>query len=76
MGNELVAIEFQTSIKNGTIELPTEYRDTVTGTVRVIILAPELRRSSKIIHRILEHPIEDADFTPLKRDDIYQDRIK
>jgi hypothetical protein len=34
-------IEFQTKIKNGTIELPDAYRGRVTGSVRVIVFHQE-----------------------------------
>jgi hypothetical protein len=76
MSSEMIAVEFQTSIKNGTIEVPSEYQNTFTGTVRVIILAQEPRKASKIIHRLLENPIDDPSFTPFTRDEIYNDRTK
>jgi len=72
MRDEMIAIEFQTDIKDGTIEIPLQYRDQLAGSVRVIILSPLMQRSSKIIHRLLEHPLEDDAFTPLKRDEIHR----
>jgi hypothetical protein len=71
MSETMIAIEFQTRIKDGAIEVPVEYRDQLSGTVRVIILRTEQQKTSKIIERILQHPINDPTFTPLRRDDIY-----
>jgi hypothetical protein len=71
MSNELIAIEFQTAIQDGTIEVPVEYRTQLSGIVRVIILTQDTRRSSKIMHRLLDNPIDDPEFTPLSRDEIY-----
>ncbi len=76
MSNEMIAVEFQTIIKDGTIEVPTPYRNAFPGTVRVIILAQEPPRPSKIIHRLLQNPINDPTFTPLKRNEIYEDRTE
>ena len=76
MNNEMIAIEFQTNVKDGTIEVPAQYRTIFTGPVRVILLSQDTRRPSKIIHRLLEHPIEDPTFNPLTRDEIYNERAK
>lgn len=76
MSNEMIAVEFQTNIKDGTIEVPLQYRNAFTGSVRVIILSQETRRPSKIIHRLLQNPINDPTFTPLTRDEIYGERTK
>lgn len=71
MSETMIAIEFQTRLKDGAIEVPAEYRDQLSGTIRVIILRTEQQRTSKIIERMLQHPIHDPTFTPLRRDDIY-----
>lgn len=71
MSEPMIAIEFQTRIKDGAIEVPVEYRDQLSGTVRVIILRIEPQKTSKIIERVLKHPIQDPTFTPLRRDDVY-----
>lgn len=76
MSNEMIAVEFQTIIKDGTIEVPAPYRNAFLGTVRVIILAQEPPRPSKIIHRLLQNPINDPTFTPLQRDEVYKDRAE
>ncbi|WP_255603783.1 hypothetical protein [Oscillochloris sp. ZM17-4] len=71
MSDTMIAIEFQTQIKDGAIEVPMEYRDQLSGTVRVIILRTEHRKASNIIERMLRNPIRDPTFTPLRRDEIY-----
>jgi ABC-type sugar transport system substrate-binding protein len=40
------AVEFQTDIKNGMIEIPAEYRNDVKGTVRVIVLGSEPKQQA------------------------------
>lgn len=70
----MIAIEFQTTVKNGIIEVPEEYRDQLTDAVRVIILSPEKPSSTGIIARLLANPIRDPDFVPMTRDEIYQSR--
>ncbi|HEY0739144.1 MAG TPA: hypothetical protein VGD69_29760 [Herpetosiphonaceae bacterium] len=72
----MIAFEFQTSIKDGVIEVPAEYRDQLPGTVRIIILAPTTQQPSGIISQLLANPVQDEQFTPLTRDEIYQDRVR
>jgi hypothetical protein len=68
----MTAVEFQTSIKDGTIEIPSEYRDQVKGTVRVIILSTERSRQPNIIDRLLAEPLQVDHFRPLTREEIYR----
>ncbi len=70
----MFAIEFQARVKDGLIEIPEEYRDRLTESVRVIILAPERSRGTGIIARLLDRPIQDPTFVPMTRDEIYDDR--
>jgi len=70
----VIAIEFQTRVKDGVIEVPSEYRDQLVGAVRVIVLTQPPARSRGIIAELLEHPINDPSFTPLSREEIYRDR--
>lgn len=72
----MIAFEFQTNIKNGVIEVPEEYRDQLPETVRVIILAPTEQQPQDIIAQLLANPIQDKQFTPLTRDEVYQDRVR
>jgi len=71
----MFAIEFQTHIKNGIIEVPTEYQNQISGSVRVIILTPDPAQHTGIIARLLERSVQDNAFVPLTRHEIYPDRI-
>lgn len=78
----LYAVEFQTRITNGIIEVPESYRQQLSGAVRVIILsdAPahnstttaHKKHSSNLITQLLEHPRKIDDFAPLAREDVYE----
>lgn len=70
----MYAIEFQAKLKNGSIEIPEEYKDKIFGTVRVIVLSQEESSAKKtdMIERLLKHPIEVASFTPFDREEIYE----
>jgi hypothetical protein len=70
----MIAIEFQTHIKDGVIEVPTEYRDQLVGTVKVIVLSQTPKKPQGIIAQLLAQPINDPLFTPLTRDEIYHGR--
>lgn len=67
------AIEFQTHIKNGIIEVPEPYKEMEWKNVKVIILAEEKREtSSDIIEELLNSPIRMPDFSPLNRNEIHE----
>ena len=73
----MIAIEFQTRIKNGRIEIPEEYRRRLLeqggdNAVRVIILTTEPEASADLIDDLLAHPIAISDFVPLTRDELYE----
>ena len=68
----MYAIEFQASIKDGLIEVPDEYRHRFRGSVRVIVLSQEVKPEVATIEHLLNNPIKAPNFTPLKRDEIYQ----
>jgi hypothetical protein len=69
----MTTIEFHATVKNGVIEIPTEYLDQINNQVRVI-LVPESEKShqSNLIDQLLEKPVRIHDFRPLKRDDLYE----
>lgn len=67
----MYAVEFQTKIKDGTIEVPSEYRNKIKGAVRVIILAEEDRPETNMIEYLMNNPIQAPGFKPMKRDEIY-----
>ncbi len=79
----MYAIEFHAKIKNGLIELPTEYRKRlgVKGDdekVRVIVLADVLGTSSDdvgeidMIEQLLSNPLQIPSFKPLDRNELHE----
>lgn len=66
------AIEFQTQVKNGSIEIPEELKGKLTGPVRVIVLTEESVRKPSAIEELLANPIKVENFKPLTRDEIYE----
>jgi hypothetical protein len=70
----MYAVEFQTKVKNGTIEIPEVYRDRFKERVRVILLAEEESTTLNLIDQLLQHPVKVAGFKPLTREEIYERR--
>jgi hypothetical protein len=73
----MYAIEFQAKIKNGSIEIPEEYRRRLweqggDNAVRVIILTAERETSADFIDQLLANPISASDFTPFTRDELHE----
>jgi len=68
----MYAVEFQAKVKDdGSIDIPAAYRLQVHGTVRVIILTDAPTAKPSIIRDLLTHPRRVNNFTPFKRDEIY-----
>jgi hypothetical protein len=68
----MLAIEFQTTVKNGIIEIPRQYLRNLTDRVRVILLIEETPQTTvNFIDQLLAHPIRVKDFRPLTREEIY-----
>ena len=68
----MYAIEFQTTVKNGLIEIPRQYLKDFTNRVHVILLVEEASKTTAdFIDQLLAHPVRAKDFHPLTRDDIY-----
>ena len=68
----MYAVEFQATVKNGSIEIPEEYRTHFKERVRVILLAEEENTAANFIDQLLQHPIYIAGLTPLTREEIYE----
>ena len=68
---DMYAIEFQAKIKEGTIQVPPQYRDKLKEVVRVIILTDVQEETGSLIDQLLESPIKVKGFRPLSRDEIY-----
>jgi len=67
----MYAIEFQTTVKNGIIEIPREYLSNLTNRVRVILLVEEAKSAVNFIDELLAHPVRVKGFRPLTREQVY-----
>jgi len=77
----MYAVEFQTKITDGMIQVPEIFKKTINPHVRVILLAEDSihteefsLESHDIIDELMASPLKINDFRPIKREDIY-DRI-
>ena len=65
-------IEFQATVKDGSIKIPRKYLRDLTTRVRVILLAGEARKSTaNLVDQLLAHPVRVQGFRPLTREQIY-----
>lgn len=62
--------EFDAEVKNGTIEIPTEYRELFGNSVRVKLSSgePDSQTDSTILDLWLATPIRVSNFQPLSRE--------
>ena len=67
------AVEFQAKIKNGMIEIPSEYKDKLHQIVWVILLTDEGEVTDNLIDQLLVSPIKAKNFKPLSRAEINSD---
>lgn len=67
----MYAIEFQTRIEEGVIQIPLQYRNKLQQVVRVIILANVQEKTDNLIDQLLESPLKVKGFQPLSREEIY-----
>lgn len=66
------AVEFQTSVKNGTIVIPVELRGDLGEQVRVILLTTDpIRTDTNLIDRLLVQPLRVPAFHPMTREDVH-----
>lgn len=68
------AIEFETQVRNGRIELPEKFKDELTGSVRVILLIEEPSGKPDALEELMANPIKVENFKPLTREEIYEGR--
>ena len=66
------AVEFQTKVKDGFIEIPEVYRNRFKDRVRVIVIADEQNLGVDLIKQLLENPLNVVGFRPLTRAEIYE----
>ncbi len=65
-------IEFQTTVKNGIIEIPRRYLRNLTKQVRVVLLVEETSKPTvNLIDQLLAQPVQMKDFRPLTREQVY-----
>lgn len=70
----MYAIEFQTHVKDGVIQIPVQYQAQFRTNVRVIILvepAPTTPTAPTLIDQLLAQPLHIPDFQPLNREELY-----
>lgn len=72
----MLAVEFETQIKDGIIEIPVEYQQRLRqqgaqGWVRVLILTPERQPAENMVAYLIAHPLVVEGFQPLRREEIY-----
>ena len=70
----MYAVEFQTMVQNGVINLPYKYQRRFTKPVRVILLTEEKEEKAptNYIEELMKHPLHIPDFEPLSREEIYE----
>lgn len=47
----MLAVEFEGHVKNGVIKIPDEYRETLQGTLKIIILRKEDKNRTHLIRK-------------------------
>ena len=67
----MYAIEFQTHVKDGIIQIPPQYQEQLQNSVRVIILVEPPSPTHTFIDQLVANPLHIPDFQPLSRDEIY-----
>ena len=68
----MLSIEFQTTVRNGTIEIPPEWRSLFTNQVRVILQAEETSTPTKnLIDQLLTRPVRLKTFRPIPREELH-----
>ncbi len=66
------AVEFQTTITDGTIEIPHSLRSQIGARVRVIVLTEEHQnRAKNAIDDLLCDPVKVPGFQPLMREEAH-----
>jgi len=61
------AIEFQTRVENGHIEIPAEFKGQLAGHIHVIVWEETTPAKSDFLDQLLANPLKLDHFTPLTR---------
>ena len=66
--------EFEAEVRDGSIEIPREYRDLFGNSVRVTLTSdePESDTTPTILDQWLRSPIRISDFQPLSREQAHE----
>lgn len=69
----MISIEFQTTVHDGIIEIPAEYRERVSGrvTVRMESAAPP-HTTPNLIDELISNPLHVPGFRPLSREEAHE----
>jgi hypothetical protein len=68
----MYAIEFQTRLKNGVIEIPHQFLENLKGEVRVILLVDQAAKTTEgFIDQLLAQPVRMKGFRPLTREEVH-----
>jgi len=72
-------VKFEATVKNGSITIPTKFRHRVKGKVEVSVYFENDTKTEEepydIISELIRNPIQDPDFVPFKRDEIYDRKL-
>ena len=71
----MYAVEFQANVVDGKIVVPDQYKSSIQGTVKVILLSQEIvsqSQPSNMIEKLINNPIKLQSFEPLRREEIYE----
>lgn len=66
------AIEFNTKIKDGFIQIPDKFQGSIGSTVKVIILSEHKEKKYDAVTALLKSPVKIPGFTLLTRSEIYE----
>lgn len=66
-------VKFQTTVENGNILIPKQFRNQIKGNIEVIVKATDTVESDEknFLREMIENPIKDPNLVPLTRDKIY-----
>jgi len=68
----MIAIKFQTSIKNGVIKIPHKYLRKVGKDVQVLIYSTPAKTNDDYIDYLLTNPLQMDRFQPLSREELHE----
>jgi hypothetical protein len=67
-------VKFQTIVEDGSISIPTEFRNQIIGQIEVVVtINDNVNKSGEkdFLREMIENPMIDPDFVPFTREEIY-----